>query len=184
MQRAAACLLLFAGVVCSEDKAMPRPQYTAAGELLRPESYREWMFVGANLGMAYTESQVKPKANYHTIYMQREAYDHYLRTGVFPNHTMLVMEILTAGTNVSINKQGSFADQRLGIEVAVKDEVRFPEKWAYFNFIGADGKQLDKAEALPKERCWRCHNQHGAVDNVFVQFHTVLKDAGKHSIPK
>lgn len=179
MQRVLGALILLPLVLCSEEASMPKPKYADNGDLVRPESYREWMFVGANLGMAYTEGQAKPQSNYHSIYMQREAYQHYVKTGKFADKTILVMEVLSAGTNVSINKQGSFADQHIGIEVALKDESKFPDKWAYFNFIGQSGKELTQAAPMPKERCWRCHNQHGAVDNVFVQFHTVLRDARK-----
>ena len=90
---------------------------------------------------------------------------------------MLVMEVIRPGTNASINKRGMFQDQFVGVEVALKDESRFPEKWAYFNFIGAGGKALSKAKPFAKDRCWTCHNEHGAVDNVFVQFYPVLREA-------
>ncbi len=170
---------MFCGMLCAEQAGMPAPKYTSAGRLIRPEGYREWMFVGANLGMGYTEGQAKPRTNYHNIYIQREAYRDYAKTGKFPDKTMLVMELLTMGTKESINRNGSFEDQFIGIEVALKDETRFPEKWAYFNFIGEGGKALADAGAFRKDQCWSCHNQHGAVDNVFVQFYPVLRDAHK-----
>lgn len=170
-------LLLALGIAAAQQNRMPQPRYTASGRLIRPEGYREWMFVGANLGMSYNEGQQKPRANYHTVYIQREAYRHYIDTGRFPDKTMLVMEVLTAGTQASINRQGSFQDRLIGVEVALKDESRFQEKWAYFNFIGEGGRPLPDAAPLPKQQCWSCHNQHGAVDNVFVQFYPVLRDA-------
>src|SRR5207249_1007671 len=83
----------------------------------------------------------------------------------------------SAGGNASINKRGQFEDRFIGIEAAVKDEKRFPEKWAYFDFIGASGQALARAKPFPKEACWQCHNQHGAADNVFVQFYPVLRVA-------
>ena len=63
------------------------------------------------------------------------------------------------------------------MEVALKDEKRFPEKWAYFNFTGRGGALLAQAKAFPKESCWKCHNEHAAVDNVFLQFYPVLREA-------
>ncbi|HUQ92067.1 MAG TPA: cytochrome P460 family protein [Bryobacteraceae bacterium] len=156
---------------------MPLPAFTEGGRLLRPEGWREWMFVGANLGMGYTESKAAaPRTNYHNIYIQREAYKEYAQTGKFPDKTMLVMEVFSMGTNASINKQGSFADKAIGIEVALKDEKRFPEKWAYFNFIGEGGKPMADSGAMRKDACWKCHNEHGASDNVFVQFYPMLRD--------
>lgn len=156
---------------------MPLPKYTQTGRLIRPEGYREWMFAGSNLGMGYTEGQAQPgPMKYHNIYIQREAYRQYRETGKFPDKTMLVMEVLSMGTNESINRKGSFANQKIGIEVALKDESKFPEKWAYFNFIGESSKPLADAGPMRKDQCWNCHNQHGAVDNVFVQFYPNLRD--------
>jgi hypothetical protein len=90
---------------------------------------------------------------------------------------MLVMELATSATRESINKHGRFEDRFLGIEVALKDESRFPDKWAYFNFIGPKGEALREATPFPKTACWSCHNKHGEADNVFVQFYPVLKAA-------
>ncbi|MFN7919506.1 MAG: cytochrome P460 family protein [Bryobacteraceae bacterium] len=162
--------------------SMTKPRYAEGNRLLRPEGYREWVFTGANYGMSYTEGDPaaasKPKT-FHNIYIQPEAYRHYAKTGQFPDQTMLVMEIVKAGTNASINKQGMFEDEFVGIEVALKDEKKFPEKWAYFKFFESDGKILADSKPFPKEACWDCHNKHAAVDNVFVQFHAVLKNARK-----
>jgi hypothetical protein len=170
--------LLFAlPLLLISEEGMPAPSYTGKDRLIRPQGYREWMFVGANLGMGYTEGQQNPKQNYHNIYMQREAYKQYVATGKFPDKTMLVMEVLSPGTKESINRNGSFEDKSIGIEVALKDETRFPDKWAYFNFIGEGGKPLPDSGAFKKEQCWNCHNQHGAKDNVFLQFYPALRDA-------
>ena len=158
------------------DAQQPQPKYNEAGRLLRPEGYREWMFIGANLGMGYSENPAV-RSSYHNIYMQREAYKHYVKTGEFPEKTMLIMEVITPGTNESINKHGSFEDKPIGIEVALKDSSKFPDKWAYFNFIGEQGKPLADAGAFRKDQCWSCHNKHAAVDNVFVQFYPVLREA-------
>jgi hypothetical protein len=155
------------------------PRYNEKGLLLAPEGYREWMFVGANIGMGYSEEAPNPaKASaFHNIYLDPRAYRTYVETGTFPDKTMLVMEVVTSATRESINKQGRFEDRFLGIEVALKDESRFPEKWAYFNFIGPQGTALKEASAFPKTSCWTCHNKHGETDNVFVQFYPVLKAA-------
>jgi hypothetical protein len=89
------------------------------------------------------------------------------------------MEVHSPGTNESINQNGSFSDKSIGIEVALKDESRFPDKWAYFNFIGEGDKPLADAGAFRKDACWSCHNKHAAVDNVFVQFYPALRDLKK-----
>jgi len=174
--RFATFLLALAAALGGEEK-MAEPRYAEGNQLIRPEGYREWMFVGSNLNMGYTEGAKPKESRFHNIYIQREAYRQFALTGAFPDKTMLVMEVLTAGANASINKRGQFADRWVGVEVALKDEKRFPEKWAYFNFIGKGGEALGKATPFPKDACWKCHNAHGAVDNVFVQFYPVLRAA-------
>ncbi|MEO7146092.1 MAG: cytochrome P460 family protein [Bryobacteraceae bacterium] len=156
---------------------MTLPRFSARGQLLRPEHYREWIFAGSSLGMGYREGAASGEQKFHNVYLQPEAYRSYAATGAFPDKTILVMEVVTAGSNASINRTGHFEDRFAGIEVAVKDRARFPEQWAYFNFIGSGGEALAAATAFPKESCWNCHHQHAAADNVFVQFYPVLKAA-------
>ena len=173
-------------------EGMVGPVYDAAGALIRPEGYREWIFVGSSLGLNY--SKPNPDATsgpgmFHHIYIQPEAYKHYRDTGEFPEKTMLVMENYTAGskedntaTELTQDKKefenlnGHFEDRRLGVEVALKDSERFEDSWAYFNFSTRAGL-LPAAKAFPKAACFDCHQNHAAVDNVFVQFYPILREA-------
>src|SRR5712692_4240733 len=87
------------------------PRFAAGNQLIRPEGYREWIFVGSNLGMGYSEGQSGKTVTFHNIYVQPEAYRHFVATGAFPDKTILVMEKVSAGTNASINRQGQFEDR-------------------------------------------------------------------------
>ncbi len=173
MKLAAVAFLLVLGLNSAEP--MPAPAYTPNGELMAPAGYREWMFAGSNLGMGYTEEPKKTQL-YHNIYLQREAFEHFKKTGTFPEKTILVMDRFEPGTKESINKHGSFNGRHTGIEVAVKDSTRFRESWAYFVFFDAAGVPKASAAAEPRGRCWACHKANGAVDNVFVQFYPALRD--------
>jgi Cytochrome P460 len=155
------------------------PRYDEKNRLLRPEGYREWVFVGSSIGMGYSEDAPNPEraTQFHNIYIEPSAYRAYAASGKFPDKTMLVMEVVASATKESINKHGRFEDQFIGIEVALKDESKFPDKWAYFNFIGSGGAPLKESTPFRKEVCWSCHNKNGASDNVFVQFYPVLKAA-------
>ena len=73
------------------------------------------------------------------------------------------------------SKGGHFQADLKGLGVEVKDENRFPDKWAYFNFA-ADTKT---AEANAKAACWQCHDDHAAVEHTFVQFYPALKQVAK-----
>ena len=167
--RGVVILCLFALQLSAQE-----PRFSAQNELLLPAGYREWVFVGSSLGMSYNEGPAAPaKRDFHHVYLQPEAYRQYRESGKFPEGTMLVMEVYSAGSKASINRQGSFSDEFLRVEAAVKDSKRWQEGWAYFDFGGPEPRA--KSTAFPKERCWACHNQHAADDNVFTQFYAVLR---------
>jgi hypothetical protein len=177
-----AMLLVGLGALVGQGR-MAEPRFAEGGQLVRPEGYRQWIFVGSSIGMSYKEGEAGGAPEFHNIYLQPQAYRQFAETGKFPDKTILVMEVLSAGGNASINKRGHFEDRFIGIEAAVKDAERFPEKWAYFDFIGNNGQALPRAKAFPKEACWKCHNEHGAADNVFVQFYPILRAAAEARAP-
>ena len=84
------------------------PEYDAKGDLKRPADFRTWVFVGANIGLAYhsdlpdttprKQDQAKKAGpgEFHNVYIQPEAYEHYLKTGKFPDRTVLVMDVYEA----------------------------------------------------------------------------------------
>jgi hypothetical protein len=100
-----------------------------------------------------------------------------MKTGQWPDKTMLILEIRASSSEGSINKGGFFQSNLVVVEAAVKDEKRFPGKWAYFDF-GRDMKE--QVQALPvTERCYACHSENAAVDNTFVQFYPTLVDVAR-----
>ncbi len=174
MQRAfLGCLVLLCsvGLLAADDG----PRFTEKNELLRPEGYRRWVFVGSSLAMTYKGEDASPSRNFHNTYIHPRAFEEFEKTGKFPENTILILETLTSASQVSINRDGHFEDRFVGLSAAVKNSSRFPEGWAYFSFRGGAAK----ATAFPKDQCWACHNQHGARDNVFLQFYPVLRDVDK-----
>lgn len=170
--------LLLGVVAFAADRPLSTPQYVDGNQLVRPEGYHEWVFAGSSLGMSYSkDSEYNSQPDFHNVYISPVAYREFRATGTFPEGTVLVLEIVASGGNASINKEGKFEDKILGIEASVKDSKHFPEKWAYFSFIGDNGEALSKAKPFPKDACWSCHDQHAEVDNVFVQFYPVLREA-------
>jgi hypothetical protein len=150
------------------------PAYDATGALLRPQGYRSWVFVGASLGLSYSEgSHETGPGEFHHVYLRPESYEAFRRTGRFPDKTMLVLELHEAAQKVAPSRHGLFEGRRVALEAAVKDVERFPDGWAYFSF--GDGSR-PAATALPRSQCFDCHRQHAASDNVFVQFYPVLRD--------
>jgi len=77
----------------------------------------------------------------------------------------------------SINQAGSYqGTEVMGVEIHVKDEARFPGKWAFFIFDGAK-----TAKMVPTDMsCYTCHTEHAAVDTTFVQFYPTLLPIAKN----
>ena len=161
----------------ADGGTMVKPRYAAPKELLLPEGYETWVFLGASLGLSYREeARADGLGTFHHIYMQPEAYGEYRATGRFPEGTMLVMEVHKPEQKVSINKHGYFEGERVALEVAVKDRSAFEEGWAYFDFANGTRKS---SKPFPRESCFNCHREHGADDNVFTQFYPVLRKLKK-----
>jgi len=149
------------------------PQYTGGHQLLRPADYREWIFLSSGLGMSY--SAQAGHEMFTNVFVPQWAYQEFLKSGKWPDKTMFVVEDRGSTSKGSINKAGHYQTDWMGIGVEVKDESHFPEKWAYFNF----DEDTKSASANPKAGCWTCHDQHAAVEHVFVQFYPTLKPVAK-----
>ena len=150
-----------------------RPQYTDEGKLLRPTDDQTWIFVGGSLGMTYEEESAATNdlGKFGNVYLAPGAYAQYVETGTFPEKTMLALAIFEPVSAASINQGGHFEGEQIALEIAVKDPEQFPEGWAYFDF--QPGQR--ESQAFAKDKCYACHIQHAADDNVFVQFYPVLR---------
>ena len=101
--------------------------------------------------MSYDEDSGKRgHSRFHNVYLHPDAYQHFKKTGGFPEKTILAMEVFTPGSQASINRQGSFEDRSVGLEAAVKDSSRFDESWAYFSFTESEGKLKTSATAFAR----------------------------------
>jgi|ERR1700690_1244898 hypothetical protein len=149
------------------------PQFTKNNELMRPDNYRDWVFLSSGLGMNYGPTPSGHQM-FTNVFVPQWAYGEFLKTGKWPDKSIFVVEERNAESKGSINKDGHFQSDLAGIAVEVKDEARFPEKWAYFGF--GDNRT---AAANPKEGCWQCHEDHAAVEHSFVQFYPTLKPVAK-----
>ena len=158
----------------SEDVSSTQPQYSADNKLLRPDGYREWIYLSSGLGMNYSPAPGSHEM-FTNVFVPQWAYQSFQKSGKWPDKTMFIVEERVSQTKGSINKTGHFQTDLMGMGVEVKDESRFPEKWAYFNF-DEDGKS---ASVNPKPACWQCHEDHAAVEHSFVQFYPTLKPVAK-----
>jgi len=148
-----------------------QPIYAGA-KLVRPASYREWVFLSSGLGMNYNAVAGGPEL-FTNVFVPQWAYGEFLASGKWPQKAMFVLEERAAESRVSINKTGHFQSDLQGLAVEVKDDARFADRWAYFSF-GGDGRTAEPMTG-PKDTCWRCHENNAAVEHTFVQFYPTLK---------
>lgn len=151
------------------------PEYTAKGELKLPEQYREWVYLSTGMDMSYTAGGNPDHHMFDNVFVNPAAYKKFQETGTWPDKTLLVLEVRGA-ERTSINQRGnSQSTEVMGIEVHVKDESKFPGKWAFFGFDNGKVGNLFPAGAA----CYTCHQAHGAVDTTFVQFYPTLLPLAK-----
>ena len=146
--------------------------YTKDGEMALPKNYREWVFLSSGIGMTYA-STAGGNPNFENVFVNPAAYQAFLKTGTWPDKTVLILEVRKSDSKVSINKDGRVQTEVAGIEAHAKDSAR--GGWAFYGF----GK-ADTAKLIPKTAdCYSCHQQNGAVDTTFVQFYPTLIEASK-----
>jgi hypothetical protein len=109
---------------------------------------------------------------FDNVFVQPEAYQSFLKNGVWPEGTMFVLELRGSETERPPNNRGYFQTDIHGIEVSVKDSRRFKGRWAYFDF----GMEAATAAPQPESGCYACHAKNAKVDMTFVQFYPTLQD--------
>ncbi len=146
-------------------------RFTADGKLERPVDYRRWVYLSSGFGMSYSQQPDGMQA-FTNVFVNPASYDYYVANGKWPDKTIFVLEEYGSTSQGSINKHGNYQTGLMGLDVEVKDEARFPDKWAYFNFSGEE-KSVG-AISPAKNDCWKCHDQNAAVEHSFVQFYPEL----------
>jgi Cytochrome P460 len=167
--------LLYGGAGDAPPRGMTVPSYTEDGALRRPEGYEKWMFLGASLGLSYAENTSRePPGQFHNVYIQPEAFEHYRRTGRFPEKTMLALALHEPRQKESINRDGYFQGNLEALEIALKDSAQHPESWGYYDFGGGEDLK-ETSTPFAQDTCYSCHLENAEDDNVFVQFYPVMQ---------
>jgi hypothetical protein len=155
------------------------PQYLNKVNLVRPPDYREWVFLSSGLGMEYNPVPGTPGGNsFGNVFVNPSSYRAFIKTGKWPDRTVFVLEFRGSTSVGSINKAGRFQAQLVGLEAEVKDS-RFPDGWAFFNFM-EKGQISNSAQPLPVNAgCVECHTKNTAVERTFVQFYPTLMEVAR-----
>ena len=162
--------LAFVGAALAQPKAMAALAYTSDGKLIAPKDYRTWIYLSTGFDMSYAEGAAGGAHMFDNTFVNREAYDGFLSTGVWPDKTVMVLEVRGTGGANPLNKKGEFQGEVVGMEVHVKDAAK--GGWGFYGF-GKDGAPA--APIAKTAACYACHQDHGAMDTTFVQFYPMLR---------
>ncbi|MEP7005041.1 MAG: cytochrome P460 family protein [Sphingomonas bacterium] len=173
--------LLLIGAANASDA----PRYNGAGELMVPTDYRDWVFLTSGLNMNYGDEPIAGHDIFDNVFVDPASWRAFKTTGRWPQGTMFVKEGRRGATKGSINQTGQFqTEQRVYLELHVRDAKRFPGGWGFFEVNGDRPARV----LPPTASCYACHQQHAAVETTFVQFYPTARpiaikagtfDAGK-----
>jgi hypothetical protein len=143
------------------------------------------VFIGAPLTPNGLNDGAAGFPEFHHVYIEPAAFEEFKRTGVFPEGTTIVKELVLLhegdyedGSREEPSGRGFFAEKVAGIDMMVKDTGRFPETngWGFFNFGHHEPPYAETASAAPAEACGVCHAANATHDMVFTKFYPILSN--------
>jgi len=183
-----AAIASFSAASSQTAKTVNQASFTDDGEAVLPTGYRQWVFVGSPLTPNAMNEGEAPFPEYHNVYVEPSAFEHWNETGTWAEGTQLVKELVLIrlndndenGATAEVSgigyQQGEFA----GLELTVKDSERYSDMaggWAYFSFGHQPEPYAETAAAFPEDSCNSCHEANADDDFVFTQFYPVLRAA-------
>jgi hypothetical protein len=200
--------LLAAGPFLSnKSRVAAETQQSAAvfdsdGKLKLPNfSFRRWVLVGTPLtpeglnngkyncnadGTNCTRSNFP---EYHHVYIEEKNVDAYLKTGSFPEGTVIVKELTRVlkptfpdSSRTEPSGRGYFNGEFNGIDLTVKDSKRFAKTngWGFFTFGHHPLPYAETAAESSVTECAGCHIANVAkTDMTWIQFYPLLRDKDK-----
>jgi hypothetical protein len=181
-----------------DQTAQSSAVFDSEGHVQVPTGFRKWVFVGApltpeglndgkyNCNAAGENCTRSNFPEYHHVYIEQKNVDAYLKTGEFPEGTVIVKE-LTRVLNPTFpdssrkepSGRGYFNGAYNGIDMSIKDSKRFAQTngWGFFTF-GHHPMPYEKTSAeRPAAECAGCHIANVAsTDMTYIQFYPLLRD--------
>ena len=159
--------------------------FDSDGKLKLPTGYRRWVFVGAPLTPDGLNNGKAGFPEYHHVYVEEQNLDVYLKTGAFPEGTMIVKELTRVlnptfpdSSRTEPSGRGYFNGEFNGMDVTVKDTKRFAKTngWGFFNFGHHPLPYAESAKEASAAECASCHTAFVAkTDMTWVQFYPILR---------
>ena len=147
------------------------------------------MFLGAPLTPNALNGGEANFPEFHHVYVEAKNLDAYLKTGDFPDGTILIKELTRVlkptypdGSRTEPSGRGYFNGELNGIDASVKDSKRFAKTngWGYFTFGHHPMPYAETAAESSVSECAGCHLANVAnTDMTWVQFYPILRDKPK-----
>src|SRR6476620_1688148 len=140
--------------------------FNADGTMQLPTGFRKWVFVGAPLTPNGLNNGKANFPEYHHVYIEQKNVDAYLKTGDFPEGTVIVKELTRVlkptfpdSSRKEPSGRGYFNGAYNGIDMSIKDTKRFAETngWGFFTFGHHPMPYEKTAAARPVAECAGCH---------------------------
>ena len=162
--------------------------FDSAGRLKVPDppTFRRWVVVGVPLTPNGLNNGKAGFPEYHLVFIEQKNVDAYLKTGSFPEGTMIVKELARVldptfpdGSRTEPSGRGYFNGQYNGIDLTIKDSRRFAKTngWGFFTFGHHPLPYAETAAESPASECAGCHQAYvSKTDMTWVQFYPLLRD--------
>jgi len=176
--RVALVFIVLASAAAAQGSRVSRIAYTVEGKIPVPD-YSKWVFIGSG---AFEAAETAPAPRFSNVFVAPGVFDEFVRTGAWPDQTVIFSEKRAGATTVPITKNPGWGQtgEALGFEFEVKDVSK--GGWRYYT--AKAGEQAGTAVTNQAD-CTTCHSQHGAVDSTFVQFYpSLIAAAQRHGTYK
>src|ERR1700757_2049777 len=185
---ASAVYLLVAKPVAAAQSEQTSAVFDSQGNLKEPDPhvFRRWVLVGAPLTPNGLNNGKANFPEYHHVYIEEKNVDAYLKTGSFPEGTVIVKELTRVldptfpdGSRSEPSGRGFFNGQYNGIDLTVKDSKRFAKTngWGFFTFGHHPLPYTQWAAEAPASECAGCHQTFVAkTEMTWIQFYPILRD--------
>src|SRR6516225_1618300 len=131
------------GPFAQQAKQPGGAQFTPDGKMKLPTGYREWVFIGSPLTPNALNGGKASFPEFHDVYVERKNFDAYMKTGTFPEGTVLVKELVLLqkptypdGSQQEPSGRGFFDGNFNCMDVSVKDTKKYAKTngWGYYTF--------------------------------------------------
>lgn len=178
------CFVLVLFCSCNQESSYKDITYfslDSEGDLVRPENYRSWVYVGTPLTPNDMNNGKAAFPEFHNVYIDPMSYDHYKKTGKWREGTILIKELVSVGSKAAVSGNGYFMGEFIGLEATIKSKEHFPNEpgnWAYYSFTNpTEGTLASTGKAFKTNQCNSCHDSSADDDFVFTQYYPVLRAA-------